>query len=195
MGKFRLRLKVQALEVEIDGEREDLPAIRSAIGHQLTGLVEPVEVAANGRKHIPETSNVIDADATKNGRGTGRSARKREGRSQEPATPIEFRHDAAKYGNPLQTWSVTEKCIWLLAVIKGIAATEEVSGPQLAATFNQHFKQAGRIHPPLVTRELGKAKMQNPALVGEDKGSWFLTAEGDRQAQQLIQNVLNPTTA
>ena len=194
MGKFRLRLKVQALEVEIDGEREDLPAIRSAISHQLTGLVEPVEVVANGHKQLSDTSNIIDADTTKN-KGSRPPRRRNGARAADSGSPLEFRHDSPIYGNPLQSWTVAEKLIWLLYVIKGITNTAEVSGPQLAATFNQHFKQAGRIHPPHVTRDLGKAKFQNPAPLGEDKGNWFLTAEGDRQAQQLIQTVLNPTTA
>jgi hypothetical protein len=194
MGKFRLRLKVQALEVEIDGEREDLPAITSAFNRQLGGLVEPVEVVANGRK-LGGVDKVIDAaDSNKKG-GGNRNRRSNGARSAEGATPIEFRHDAAKYGNPLQGWNLTEKSIWLLAVVKGIAQVKEVSGPQIAATFNQQFKQSGKIHPPLVTRELGKAKVQNPAPVGEDKGLYYLTPEGDKQAQKLVQDALNPPAA
>jgi len=41
MGKFRIRLKVQGLEVEVDGEREDIPAITSAVNSQLTAQVAP----------------------------------------------------------------------------------------------------------------------------------------------------------
>ena len=88
-------------------------------------------------------------------------------------------------GNPLQSWSFIEKSIRLLAVIKGITGTKEVSGPQVAATFNHYFKQAGKVHPPNVSRDLGLAKVANPAPVGEDKGMWYLTDEGDRQAADL----------
>ncbi|HKV93740.1 MAG TPA: hypothetical protein VJW20_14425 [Candidatus Angelobacter sp.] len=193
MGKFRLRLKVQALEVEIDGEREDLPAITSAFNRQIGGLVEPVEVVANGHK-LGGGDKVIDS-ADINKKGGGSRSRRNGSRSVEAATPIDFRHDAAKYGNPLQGWNLTEKSIWLLAVLKGIAQVKEVSGPQIAATFNHYFKQTGRIHPPLVTRELGKAKVQNPAPVGEDKGMYYLTSEGDKQAQKLVQDALNPPAA
>jgi hypothetical protein len=80
----------------------------------------------------------------------------------------------------------------VLAVIKSITGTKEVSGPQVSATFNHYFKQAGKVHPPNVTRDLGLAKVANPASVGEDKGMWYLTDEGDRQAAVLIQSVLNP---
>ena len=62
--------------------------------------------------------------------------------------PIEFRHDSAKFGNPLQTWSVAEKVIWLLFVLKNILDTKDVGGPELAATFNSQFKSAGKLHPP-----------------------------------------------
>lgn len=191
MGKFRLRLKVTGLEVELDGEREDLPAIRSALNSQFAALSEPVEVISDTKSTLPPSATVIDGDLS---RSNGRSrSRRRDGgsRSTETAVPIEFRHDAAKYGNPLQTWSISQKSIWLLAVLKRVADVKEVSGPQLAATFNQYFKQAKRVHPPLVSRELGKAKVQNPAPVGEDKGLWYLTDEGDRQAQELIDSVVN----
>lgn len=197
MGKFRLRLKVQALEVEIDGEREDLPAITSAINRQLGGLVEPVEVAANGHKQLGggDKGQVIDAADLNKKSSSNRSRRGNGARNVEGASPIDFRHDPPKYGNPLQSWNLTEKSIWLLAVLKGISQVNEISGPQIAATFNHYFKQTGRIHPPLVTRELGKARVQNPAPVGEDKGLYYLTPEGDKQAQKLIQDALNPATA
>ena len=39
MGKFRLRLKLQGLEVEIDGEREDIPAITAALDSNWPALV------------------------------------------------------------------------------------------------------------------------------------------------------------
>lgn len=76
--------------------------------------------------------------------------------------------------------------------LKGIQNLNEVSGPQIAATFNDKFKQSGRVHPPNVTRDLGLLKVQNPAPVGQDKDLWYLTDEGDRQAKELIASVLAP---
>jgi hypothetical protein len=66
---------------------------------------------------------------------------------------------------------------------------KEVSVPQIAATFNQNFKNAGAVHPPHVSRELARAKVLNPAPVGENRGAFYLTDEGERQAKDLIQNV------
>jgi hypothetical protein len=195
MGKFRLRLKVQALEVEIDGEREDLPAITSAINRQLGGLVDPVEVAANGHKQLSANDKGQVIDATDLNKKGSRRPRGNGARNVEGASALEFRHDAGRYGNPLQSWSLTEKSIWLLSVVKGIVQVSEVSGPQIAATFNQYFKQTGRIHPPHVTRELGKLKVQNPAPIGEDKNLYYLTSEGEKQAQKLTQDALNQSAA
>lgn len=194
MAKFRIRLKLQGLEFEVDGERQDVPAITHAVRQQLTSLIIPGEVITDGnQKQIGNGSNNgsggnEDEETPKRrqprraARGTGDGA---------AAAPIEFRHDGAKYGNPIQAWSLTEKLIWLLYVLNNTANVKEASGPQLAATFNHSFKQAGKIHPPHVTIHLGRAKMQNPPPIGQDKDNYFLTNEGEKQAEQLIQNVLN----
>jgi len=196
MAKFRIRLKLQALELEVDGEREDIPAISSAIQQQFAGLIQPAESVADGHKQIEAPAQVVDVDLTK-ARSKGRPRSSGRKNADTPAAqPLDFRNDPGKYGNPQQSWNVTDKCVWFLHVLKELDVVGEVTGPQLAATFNNHFKAAGAIHPPLVTRELSKAKVRVPALVGEDKKQdpslWYLTDEGSRYAQQLVQSVLNP---
>lgn len=89
---------------------------------------------------------------------------------------------------------MTQKAIWLLYVLKGIQGLNEIAASQLLATFNENFKQAKTIHPPHLPRDLGVAKVQNPAPVGEHKGMWYLTDEGERQAKELIQSVTTPAS-
>lgn len=196
MAKFHIRLKVTGLEMEIDGERQDIPALAGAVEKQFAGLVLPAEVVTDaGAKSLTDGRN-------NNGSGSGQDEENRKrrparravqrGSDGAAAASIEFRHDGAKYGNPVQTWSVTEKLIWLLYVLKKSGDVKEAAGPQLAATFNNYFKQAGKIHPPHVTTHLGRAKMQNPPPVGQDRDNYFLTDEGDKQAEALIKAVLNP---
>jgi hypothetical protein len=191
MAKFRIRLKVQGLELEVDGEREDIPLIAKTIQQQFAGMLEPINVAAEVPKQLPSRTESAGDD----GAGKSRSFRRRGGgrSSGEPEAPIDFRHDAAKLGNPVQTWSVTEKCVWLLYVLKQSAGVNEVSAGQLVATFNQQFKAVGKLHPPNVARELARAKAQNPPAVGQDKSFWFVTPEGERQAGELIKSVTTPT--
>lgn len=188
MAKFRIRLKVQGLELEIDGERQDIPAITATVQRQLTGLFEPAEVIIDTEKKLKSETDQPESGASA---GKGRSSRRRASQKStaEAAAPIEFRHESTKYGNPLQSWSIIDKCIWLLYVLKNLTPFKEVEAAQLVATFNEDFKVAGRLHPPHVPRELARARGQNPAPVGEDKGRWFLTAEGDRQAQELVKSL------
>lgn len=193
MAKFRIRLKLQGLDLEVDGERQDIPAITHAVQQQLASLVIPGEVITDGHKQLGNGSD--GAEATQEEESKKKRSARRERRSAgdgAPAVAIEFRQDPATYGNPIQAWSVTDKCIWLLYVLKKLAQANEVSGPVLAVTFNQYFKTAGKLHPPNVTRDLAKLKVQNPAPIGEDKGNYYLTGEGDKQAETLIKAVLNP---
>ncbi len=189
MGKFKVHLKLQGLELDIEGDRSDMPAINNAVAREITGLIQPAAALTNGTE--PSSPKTIEGETDK-GKKPAERSRKRSGKasSEGGATrALDFRHEPEKYGNPQQTWSVLDKAIWMLAVIKGILVQKEVSGPQIAATYNDKFKQAGKLHPPNVTRDLGLAKVQNPPPVGQDKDLWYLTNEGDRKAQELVQSV------
>jgi hypothetical protein len=191
MAKFRVRLKLQGFELEIDGERGDIPAIASAVEQQFAALVKPAEMIAEDREQGGNEKNV-SGDSTK---ATLRPSRRRSTKASSDNTSAEalqYRHDSSKYGNPVQSWNALQKLIWLLIVVRGSADQKEVSSNQLVATYNQHYKASGKLPPNIVSRELAKAKVQNPAWVGEDKTLWYLTDEGERQAQQLVQSVLNP---
>ena len=195
MPKFRIRLKVQGLELEVDGERQDLPAITQAVQNQLTGIVIAPEAFTDASKQLTGGNGANGAGGDQDEEGKKKQRRERRSARTgggEGAEPLEFRHDAAKYGNPVQAWTLEEKCIWLLYVLKKSADVSEVSGPVLAATFNKYFKPTGRVHPPHVTIKLAKKKMENPTPIGQDKENYYLTEEGDKQAQQLIGNVLHP---
>ncbi|HVB33729.1 MAG TPA: hypothetical protein VNJ52_05065 [Patescibacteria group bacterium] len=184
MAKFKMRLKLQGLELEVDGERQDIPLITAAVAKELSSIVEPIDVLAEGKQigNGSRASGNAETDST-----SRRSRRRSTSRSGgETAAPVEFRHDSAKFGGPVQGWSVTERCIWLLYVLREITGVKEYSAAQLVATFNENFKAAGKLHPPLLSRELAKAKVLAPAPVGEDKGQWYLTDEGERQAKELV---------
>ena len=186
-------MKLQGFEVELDGERK-ICHDTAAVQQQLTGLLTPLETATDGHRQLGENTQVIEGEVAKS---RSRAPRKRGSGAKpaEPGTVIEFRHDAAKYGNPVQSWNTAEKCIWLLYVLKNITDTKKVFDPQLSATFNNYFKGSGKIYPPRVSRDLARVKVANPSPIGEDKGLWYLTDEGDRQAQELIRNVMAPASS
>jgi hypothetical protein len=198
MAKFKIKMKLAGLELDIEGSREDIPLIAANLGQQLTGLIEPAVAIASGEEpiapppvHAP-TLHVVE------------EVRKRKRRAPAPSrspesietvnAPLDFRHDPAKYGSPKQAWKTADKAIWLLHVVE-----QELSGTVLVGTFNKHFKQAGTITVSNANRDLGRLKSKSPAVVGEDTtknpSQWFLTDEGKRQALKLVGDALGRAAA
>jgi hypothetical protein len=204
MGKLEIKFKLTGLEFEIKGESEDVIAKAAAMQQQVQGMFGAIGAVTNGASAAtsPPAQNgastkLIETTAApvQNGNRGKRAPRRNTG-GRGSVEPVSFRHEASKYGNPVQSWGNTEKCIWLLHVLKEMVVANEISGPHLAATYNHHFKATGTVRPSHATRELGRAKVKNPALVGEDKRQdpslWYLTDEGEKYARELIASVLNP---
>ena len=170
-----------------------MPAINNAVAREITGLIQPAAALTNGAEP-PATPVTIEGetDNSKKQRNRKKPSGSRSS-SDTNGQAVDFRHDSAQYGNPSQSWSVTQKAIWLIYVLKGIQGLNGIAASQLLATFNENFKQAKTIHPPHLSRDLGFAKVQNPAPVGEHRGLWHLTDEGERQAKELIHSVITPS--
>jgi hypothetical protein len=203
MAKFHIRLKLQGLELEVEGSRDDIPAIRQSLNQQLAGLLGPATDMAEGKTSKPITIQSEDDGSSGNGstkrRRKNRSATARnssQGESSEDSA-LDWRHDTARYGSPPQTWSASDKAIWLLYVAKNEANAGEMSGSRLASTFNKQFRQAGQIQTGQVNRDLGRlktARKGEPPLVSEDitktPPAWFLTDTGTKHAQKLVAQAL-----
>ena len=197
MAKFEVRLKLQGLELEIKGEREEIPQLTRNISGQLAGVFTPTALIAQAKESevtvLEHGANGTPAPESNGGKPRRKPARRRQKDhdAEDPSVAIDWVHDPAKWGAPQQSWSVADKSIWLLyVVVTGEKLRTELTGPAIATTFNKHFKQAGTVHPPNVTRELGKLKSGSPALVGEnttsEPTSWFLTHEGVKRGEQLV---------
>jgi hypothetical protein len=196
MAKFEVKLKLTGLELEIKGEREDIPRLTSSLSEQIAGALRPTALIAQAKEPEVVHNGTVDyahpkdSAETKRRRKPARQHRAKDGDAADTAAVLDWVHDPAKWGSPQQGWSVAEKSLWLLHVVAGEKQLAVLSGPSIAATFNRHFRQAGPVHPPLVTRELGKLKSVSPALVGEDTtvdpSTWFLTQEGSKRAEELV---------
>jgi len=202
MSKFKVTMKLQGFELEIEGSREDVPLIAQNLSQQLSGLMGPAGAIIDGESVVsPRTPALASLPVdSANASSVKRKPRKRainpkgseNGASEDS---IDWRHDPAKYGAPQQEWATADKAIWLLYVVKMETSTAELSAIQIAATFNKHFKQAGVIRNFNVKRDLGKLKIgRGTALVGEDASknpsTWYLTDAGDKKAQELISKAL-----
>jgi hypothetical protein len=202
MSKFKVRMKLQGFELEIEGSREDVPLIAQNLSQQLSGLMAPTGAIIEGE--TVESARIGAAPPPSVDPSSGFSQTKRKPRRRHNATKpatdtadtvINWRHDSSKYGAPKQAWSTANKALWILYVVKSETEETELSGTQIADTFNKQFRQAGTIKNFNVNRDLGKLKVRKgAALVGEDTtkdpSRWFLTEAGDKKAQELIGEAL-----
>ena len=84
MAKFRMRLKIQGFELEVDGEREDIPAITSAIQQQLSGLIQPAEMMVDDQKQLAQPSKTIEGEGQ-------RRTQRFDGRHRNPGDRVSAR--------------------------------------------------------------------------------------------------------
>jgi hypothetical protein len=197
MTKFKFKLKLQGLELEMEGSREDIPLMAQNLGNQLAGLIQPAaDMAEDKNKDQSQQQSLPTIDHSLGDAPDSKKQRRRRRATTAPqsansgAKPIEWTHDAAKYGSPQQTWSTATKAIWTLYVVLQELSLAQLTAPQIADTFNRKFKQAGTVRATNVSRDLGNLKVKNPSLTGEDTtkavAEWFLTDVGVKSAQDTI---------
>lgn len=202
MSKFRMKLKLQGFELEIEGNREDASVIGKSIGDQISGMLSPslniLEGEVASSRTQPQSAIPLVAEIPRR-RGGRRTKSAPNGTEANTQANIEFRNDPSKYATPTQQWTTAEKAIWLLYVVKEVSLVPELSTGQIVKTFNTHFRQAKTVTNSNVSRDLGKAKVSSPSLVGEDPTKsppvWFLTDEGIRKAQAIIADARAPAAA
>jgi len=190
-AKFKIKFKLTGLEFEIEGDRQDVGQLSSTIGNQLGGMLAPVTAAASLNAPQDEAIEVETQQVPTKPKKKSTSKRTPRTSAGESTEVIEFRHDVAKWGNPRQTWTGSQKSIWFLLVASAQAENSELTAGTIAASFNRHFKQSGEIRPSNASRDLGNLKSKKtPAWVGENTSqtpsTWYLTDEGTAQAKLLV---------
>jgi hypothetical protein len=193
MAKFEIEFELQGLKLKVKGEREDIPQIAQNLGQQVAGLFQPMADIVDGQVPRKQVEATVQG-AEPNGRAkVGRPRRSRppsqtDG-SSEPKV-IEWAHDPNKWGTPKQQWKGWQKILWLLYVVDQEKGLKELSGPQIADTFNTHFRQAGLLNKNSMPRDLGALKQRTPSFVGDRATqspiTWFLTEMGVKEAEKLV---------
>lgn len=196
MSKFRIKFKLQGLELEIEGNREDAAAISQNIGAQLSSIMQPVTGIIDGEivqePFSPVQGSQVAIPSLRKTRRRKPTAGAQEG---DTSGAIDFVLNPAKHGNPRQQWKTADKGVWLIHVLQDNGKGSEFSTRTLVETFNKHFKQSGTITTSNVTRDLGRLKTNSrPSLLGENTtaspSTWFLTDEGTKKAHALIAEAL-----
>ena len=200
MSRFKIKFKIQGLELDIEGDRRDVGLISRAVGDQVAGLIAPTNEIVDG---IPSMKDITPPIATerktrrkKPGTNSGNGA------TAVSTTAIDFKHEPERFGTPTQDWTTAQKAMWLIHVVAELTDRKQITTGLIFETFNKHFKQAGALNRSNAARDLGKAKARvgdSPALVGEDTtktpGEWYLLAEGTKSVQALINKALGTNSA
>lgn len=190
MSKFTIKMKLQGLEIEVEGTREDAPRIAAQIGKQLGGLLQTPAVLASGNGGAG-ASTVLEGEVVPDD-GTGKKPRRtrKAGGGRLPAETINLSHDSATYGSPLQGWTTVQKAIWFLYIVNKQANVTQLTATNIAKNFNKYFRASGIIHAGNVGQGLEKEKVKGQnATVNADMtdgtAKYFLTQTGETLAQRL----------
>lgn len=201
--EFKVRFKIQNLELEIEGSREDIPVITQAVGQQFAGMLNPANVIVEGEL-IEENQGQQPPPQPQPENKSKRPTRSRSGRASSRSTTdgapnIVWTHDPDTWGTPKKKWNTATKSLWLLYVMTKDGTANELTAGQIANIFNQHFKQSGEIRPNNVARDLGKLKLEQPSPIKEDANStpsrWSLAEPGLVRGSDLVEQAQGKSTS
>lgn len=193
MAKFEIEMELTGFKMKVRAERpEDVPHITGQISKQLAGFVQPpgAMIEEPGVKAVESTVRE-PADGQGENKRKGRRVRGKAAGNGDgaPAVPT-WQHDPAKWGMPKQTWSGSQKILWILYVIGKETGRTEVSGPAIAETFNTLFKRFGPLSKQSMPRDLGSLNKRSPSLVMDNPThapiTWYLTDEGNKEAEKMV---------
>jgi hypothetical protein len=192
MAKFELKFKLTGLEIEVKGERGDMPLIANNMAKQIGDMLKPAANIVEGAQ--PQISGAIEASSVepapprlRKKRGAVRVARAAVSSTAASEPRKNFVVDIASWGKPLQTWSQADKATWLLYVAAQSGFAKEMIGSEISSVFNEHYRQSGMIRPQNVNRDLGNYKDGVEALVGRTEAlAWFLKDAGTKHAEKLV---------
>jgi hypothetical protein len=177
------RLKLGNAEIEFIGDPDFL---KNEIMPAVAKIVAVAETQNGNFYTEPQHAKQIEAPQDKNKQRSKPSSTI----AKDDADLVEFRHDPNNFGTPKQSWNTQKKAVWLLHIVGQQTDVNDLSTAQIVTIFNSQFRQAKTVTSSNVSRDLGKAKIANPSLVGEDMtknpSRWFLTDEGSKHAAKLI---------
>lgn len=183
MSKFSIKIKLQGLEIEVEGAQENAPRLAQRVGEQIGDLIKPsllLEAGKNG-------GATLDVESPADDKGKPRKRKPGSGGVKGSTEDVPFTHDPSTHGSPSQAWTTVQKAIWFL---HAAAPANPVSGGSIAKAFNKQFKSAGAIVGSNVTQGLEKEKLKGAsASVGADMAEgtprYYLTEAGKALGAKL----------
>jgi hypothetical protein len=105
MSKFSVKIRLQGLEIEVEGSQDTAPRIAQRVGEQIGALVKPPLLIEMG-KHGASGSDTSDdhEDRTKKKKKSG-------GGGKASADDVTLTHDPSQHGSPSQEWTTVQKAM------------------------------------------------------------------------------------
>lgn len=206
LGGFKL--EVAKFEVEVTGERNEIPALRDAAMKHVQGVLsrggQVIDGAAvqgalpfgNSGKPIEVTTTAeVDVTTPKRGQRRGRLSAKHTGSTN--AAPLEWKPDPQRFGEPKVDWSNFEKGAWLLYCHMKENSSQGLAAEVITATFNKHFPKFKQIVFSYLGRDLQRNATKAEPYVTEDSSmtpsTWYLTEYGEKLVENLIAKAKAPS--
>lgn len=191
IANYKISIELEKLKIHVEGSRELAPEIANNVASQIATILQPARLIEGSREepgdHSHLAANVTPATPGRRPRrkGTGKLD------SAADGAPLNWTHDPAKWGTPVQNWSQPKRIMWLLAVVeKEAGQTAGLTVGQIAETFNAKFKEAGLIVKQNVKRDLAR-QTDNFGVVD---GRWFLKQGGKTEAVKLVEEAKGAKT-
>jgi hypothetical protein len=180
LANFKISIVVKELSINVEGDREIVPEIASNVAQQVTGVLQPaglLEAPKDGHNSNPVvTVAVSPARRTRGRRSMSTSAGGGNG-------TIDWNHDPAKWGTPVQEWKNWQKIMWLLLVVAADAGKPEgLTTSEMAAIYKQKFFSTGVLTKGNIPRDL-KGRTD---YFGEVDDRWHLKESGKAEAAKLV---------
>lgn len=190
------KMEVGAFEVEIIGERAEVPQLKAAAMDHVRNLLTPSTaiVETSAQRALPleglATPPERPATSTPNRSGRRSNSASRANRSGAEGVPLDWKPDTQRWGTPSIKWSNFEKGAWLMYCYAQEVGDKGLPAPVVAATFNKHYPQAKLIQLRYLERDLTRSTQGEEPKVAEDPSQnpalWHLTEFGRALVKQLI---------
>ncbi|HEY2498220.1 MAG TPA: hypothetical protein VGK24_14240 [Candidatus Angelobacter sp.] len=180
-ANFEISIELKELKIHVKGDRELAPEIATEVANKISGMLQPAGLI-EGQVETPNGHRTIDAPPSPAVRKRRRSAGKQGSTVNGTGAAINWSHDPAKWGTPLQEWKQWRKVAWLLHVVESEIGKDGMTTGELVDVFNGKFKAAGLLIKGNISRDLS-AKSE---YFGSLDDSWHLKQAGKDEAVRLV---------
>jgi len=179
---FKVTVKLEKLEIHVEGDRELVPEIANSVSHQIAEVIQPkafLEAPTDGQNPL------INVPAASAAPARARQ-RRRTGKAEMPSGATgttDWSHDAAKWGTPVQGWKGWQKVLWLLSVVEQETAAKDGLPPaEIEEVFNRKFRASGLLRRQNIPRDLNVKS----DYFGSVDGKWFTKQSGKEEVAKLV---------